>query len=370
MKFNLIREDLIKVLKAIISPLSNRPKLPILSNIVLKIKNNILILLSSNLEIEMSANIKIKKQHIIGSTTVSGNKLFKICKNLPKKSEINFELIKNKLLIYSNKSKFSLLSIPYDQFPKIHNWKSNNIIYIKKNILNKLIKKTQFSMAKQDIRYYLNGMFFKISNKKISSVTTDGHRLAICKTKTLNNIEKIQSIIIPSKSVIELKKLINYKKNEEILKIEFNNNNFKININNFIFTSRLIKNNFPDYKKIIPKNPTYIIKIKRKIFQESLNRVSILSNEKSKGVRLIIEKKTLTIQTNNQLRESAEEKIIINKQNNKIEICFNIIYLIEIINILNCEIIEMLIQDNQSAVQIQQMNKKKTTLYIIMPMKL
>ncbi|WDI79093.1 DNA polymerase III subunit beta [Candidatus Purcelliella pentastirinorum] len=370
MKFNLIREDLIKILKPIISPLSNKPKLPILSNIALKINNNELLLYSSNLEIDISAKIKIKKQYKPGATTVSGNKLFKICKNLPKKSEINFNLKNNKLLIYFKQSKFSISNIPYDQFPKIQNWEKNNTIYIKKNILNNLIKKTQFSMAKEDIRYYLNGIFLKIQQKKISSVATNGHRLAICKIQVSNDIKKSKSIIIPSKSIIELKKLINYKKKEEKLKIELNNNNIRIYTNNFIFTSRLIKNNFPDYKSILPKYPNSIIKIEKKIFQDSLNRVSILSNNKIKGVKLIIEKKILTIKINNQLKEEAEEKIEINKQNNKIEICFNIIYLLEIINILNCKLIKMLITDNKSAVQIQKNKEKTSSLYIIMPMKL
>ncbi|WDI78603.1 DNA polymerase III subunit beta [Candidatus Purcelliella pentastirinorum] len=370
MKFNLIREDLINILKPIINPLSNKPKLPILSNIVLKINKNELLLYSSNLEIDISAKIKIKKQYKSIVTTVSGNKLFKICKNLPKKSEINFDLKKNKLLISFKQSKFSISNIPYNQFPKIQNWEKENTLYIKKNTLNNLIKKTQFSMAKKDIRHYLNGILLKIQQKKISSVATDGHRLAICKKKVLNDIKKSKSIIIPSKGIIELKKLINYKNKEEKLKIELNNNNIRIYTNNFIFTSRLIKNNFPHYKNILPKYPNLIIKIEKKIFQESLNRVSILSNNKLKGVKLIIEKKILTIKTNNQLKEEAEEKIKINKQNNKIEICFNIIYLLDIINILNCKLIKMLITDNKSAVQIQKDKKKTSSLYIIMPMKL
>lgn len=364
MKFIITREKLLKPLQQVTNLIKSKPNLPILNNLLLKIIDNKLILISTDLEIEISVYIKLNIKLKQITITIPARKFFYICKNLPKDAIISIKSEEKRIVIYSGKSNYFLSTLSYKFFPNINNWKSIIKIKISQIILKRLIESTQFSMANQDTRHYLNGMLFEINNKKLSTIATDGHRLAVCNI-FINTLTSNHSIIIPRKSVIELMRILNYK--EEDLQLKFNENNISIKINNYTFTSKLISGNFPEYKKIILKKYDKSFTINCNILKQACSRVSILSNEKSNGVKFQLTFNQLKISTCNQEQEKAEEILFINYENYEIDINFNINYILDILNSLQCHTVKFFLIDNLSSVKIQDIDNHEI-IYIIMPM--
>lgn len=366
MKFITIREQLLKPLQQVSNLLSGKPIIPILSNILLKINKDILYIISTDLEIEIIAKIKINKIYKPGETAINGKKITNILKRLPKKSEIYINITKEKFIIKSNKSEFSLSTVSTQNFPYTKNFNHKIEFTISESKLKYLIESTQFSMAQQDVRYYLNGMFFQIYEKKLISVATDGHRLAKCSLIVNQNLPNF-SIIIPRKGILEFIKLLN--KENKLIKLQINKQNIRVYIDNIVFTSKLIDGCFPNYQKVLPKNADKLLIVNCNELKEALLRASILSNEKFKGVKFHISNNKLKIISNNQEQETSIETIDVNFNNSNIEICFNINYILDILNILKCEIVHIFITDEISSVKIIDINNKLST-YIVMPMRL
>lgn len=366
MKFIIEREKLIKPLQKVNNSISMRPILPILCNLLLKLENHTLSLIGTDLEIEIIANIKLKEIIKNGSITVPSRKFFDICRSFPNQSKITISLEKKYLIITSKKTRFSLSTLPSDDFPITHKIKTKIKFNISQNKLKNLIESTQFSMANQDVRYYLNGMLFETEKNKLRCVATDGHRLAICTLNTDQNILK-KSIIIPRKGIIELTRIL--ENNEKNLKIIIGNNNIRIYFDNFIFTSKLIHARFPDYQQVLPKNPDKILVANYEKIKQAFLRASILSNEKFKGVRLYITKNKLTITANNQEQEESEEIIDVQYDNEILEIGFNVNYILDVLNVLKSKKIYLLLTNSNSSIKIKEENNN-SVFYIIMPMRL
>ncbi|CRK86007.1 DNA polymerase III subunit beta [Candidatus Providencia siddallii] len=366
MKLIINREELIKSLYQINSALSSRPILPILNNILLRVNEGVLQLITTDLEIEIIINILLNKRYEIGETTIPARKFYEIWKNLPEFSEIKLEINNNKLTIDSGRSHFLLSTLPSVNFPNINIWKSKIDFSISQTTLKNLIEATQFSMANQDIRYYLNGMLIETKNQIIRSVSTDGHRLSIYDA----NIEftvPYNKIIIPRKGVIELLHLLN--NNNSLVKIEIGENNIRAYLNNIIFTSKLIDGHFPDYHQVLPKNTNKILETNCDSLKQALLRTSILSNKINLGVRLYLSKNQLCITANNQEQEIAEETIDVMYHGIDIEICFNVKYILDILSVIKSKYVQFLLTDSISSVLIKN-PEKQTAIYVIMPMRL
>lgn len=366
MQFTIKKEKIIKSLQQINNLLTNKPILPILHNFLLEIKENTLFITGTDLEVEIIAKIELNKKYENNSITVSGQKLFHIFRRLPQKIDIKIYLKDENLIIQSNKTRFSLSTLSSKNFPNTNKIEKKIEIKISQKKLKNLIEKTQFSMANQDVRYYLNGILLETKNKKIKTIATNGHRLAISYINVKQNLP-IHSIIIPRKGVIEIFKIL--ESNDKLLKLQIGNKNIRIYVENFIFTSKLLDGQFPEYKNAIPKYTNKILRINRKKFKEALLRASILSNEKLKGVNLHLSKNTLKIVANNPEQEELEEIIDVTYNNKNIEIGLNINYVLDVLNVLKCEIIEIFIKDPNSSIKIEDIENKKNS-YIIMPMRL
>lgn len=377
MKFIISRDILIKSLTLLIGLINKHQSIPILSNILIKVyKNHVIEMISSNLEMELKSNIYINEHIESGSTSVSAIKLMYICKSLPENTPINFETINNKLFIYTNNSNFILSTINSNLFPKFDKNKTNNLIFtINKNILKYLIQLTYFAIAKEDIRYYLNGMLLEIHKKTIRTVATDGHRLACCSKYMLHNMfHGLKKIILPRKSIFILIRLL--KEEEEILKVTIGINFFKIKIKNFIFITKIIDGQFPFYQEIIPKLYTNRILINKNELRLALIRSAIFSKEKNKSIVFKIKHKELYINSINSEKEIVNEYILINYNGNKIEIGFNVDYLIDVLNVIETNYIYISFYNSNNSILLEPIITKNNIInvnneykykYILMP---
>ncbi|WP_168919035.1 DNA polymerase III subunit beta, partial [Enterobacteriaceae endosymbiont of Donacia bicoloricornis] len=365
------RELLIKPLKYVTNIINNKSIYSNINNILIDILDNGLIFFkSTNLEIEISSFIKNKSNKKKYSIIIEGKKFYNICRSLPKNHDINISFSKNQATIISQNCYFSIATLPANNFPTIDFIKPDIEFNIKHKTIKKFIYATYFSIADNDVRKYLNGLLLQIKNNVLNIVSTDGHRLSIYTYLISTNIINYYAII-PKKSIFELSKLI--KNTDELINIKINNNNICFIFNNLKFISKLIESNFPNYEKIIPNFFYKIIKINRIEFKNSLNRISILVNEKTKGVTLLVSNNYLKISSTNINNEKAEEILKIEKYNNEkkynINISFNINYLISVINILESNMIKISFIDNISSIKIED-EYKKNKMYLIMPMKI
>ncbi|WP_392552230.1 DNA polymerase III subunit beta [Orbus wheelerorum] len=367
MKFIIDREKLIKPLQLVTAPLSSRPTLPILGNLLLQVNDNTLSMTGTDLEIEMIARIKLAEANEPGTTTVPARKFLDICRSLPNDAQLSITLDDSRLTIQSGRSKFSLSILPASDFPNLENWQYDVDFSIPQKTLKQLIDSVQFSMANQDVRYYLNGMLFETENNLLKTVATDGHRLAVCALPIGQNIPTTSSVIMPRKGVLELAKLVG--DSDEPINIQIGNNNLRVNLADLTFTSKLIDGRFPDYKKVLPRNPDKTLDASCEELKNALSRAAILSNEKFKGIRLYIDNNQIKITANNPEQEEAEEIVDVKYSAQPLEIGFNVTYLLDVLNTLKCDTIQILLSDSTSSVQIEDINKQAAT-YVVMPMRL
>lgn len=367
MKFIIDREKLIKPLQLVSAPLSSRPTLPILGNLLIQVNDNTLFMTGTDLEIEMIARLPLIDANESGATTVPARKFLDICRSLPNNAKIAITLDENRLTIQSGRSKFALSTLPATDFPNLENWQYDVDFAIPQKTLKQLIESVQFSMASQDVRYYLNGMLFETENNLLKTVATDGHRLAVCALPVGQTIPTNCSVIMPRKGVLELAKLVS--DNEELINIQIGSNNLRVNLSELTFTSKLIDGRFPDYRKVLPRNPDKILEAPCEELKSALSRAAILSNEKFRGIRLHIHDNRIKITANNPEQEEAEETIDVKYNAESLEIGFNVTYLLDVLNVLKCEAVQMMLTDSTSSVQIENINDQSAT-YVVMPMRL
>lgn len=361
------RDLLYKGLQKIINVINNRPRLPILTHILLEIEKNYVFITATNLEIEISMKILLNTTCLTSSITVPGKKFFEICRYLPKCSKISIKLKNTQMFINSGDSNFSLSTISAKNFPKIKKWEEKPDIIVSQSILKKMIDLTQFSMAYQDARYYLNGMLFQTKKNTIRMVSSDGYRLSMTE-KVINSLLPEKSIIIPRKGILELSNLLNFTQN--MANIRICNNYFCAEIDNYIYNSKLIDSLFPAYFNMFPKKPKHIFEIDRIILKQSLKRVSILSNSKLRSINFYLTHNQLKINTSNFDQETAEENLEISYANESIQVSLNVDYLLDIINVIDTKLVKIFITDQISSIKIEGVSENVESTYIIMPIRI
>lgn len=366
MKFIIEREHLLKPLQQVSSPLGGRLSLPILSNLLLQVTEGCLSLTGTDLEMEMVSKVALNHPHEAGATTVPARKFFDICRGLPDGAEIQVVLEKDRILIRSDRSRFSLSTLPATDFPNLDDWQIDVKFSLPQGTLKRLVEATQFSMAHQDVRYYLNGMLFETEGQQLRTVATDGHRLAVC-TMPIGQSLPNHSVIVPRKGIMELLRLLDG--GDTLLELEIGSNNIRAHVGNFIFTSKLVDGRFPDYRRVLPKNPDKVLQANCDELKRAFARAAILSNEKFRGVRLYISHNQLRITANNPEQEEAEEIVDVNYTGTELEIGFNVSYILDILNTLKCESVHMLLIDSVSSVQLEDV-ASQSAAYVVMPMRL
>ncbi|BAE73277.1 DNA polymerase III subunit beta [Sodalis glossinidius str. 'morsitans'] len=366
MKFIVEREQLLKPLQQVSSPLGGRPTLPILGNLLLQVSEDRLLLTGTDLEMEMVAQVALSAAHEPGATTVPARKFFDICRGLPEGAEIAVTLEGERMLIRSGRSRYSLSTLPASNFPNLDDWQSEVEFTLSQSILKRLIESTQFSMAHQDVRYYLNGMLFETEGEELRTVATDGHRLAVC-AMSVGEALPSHSVIVPRKGVMELVRMLDGGENP--VKLQIGSNNIRASVGDYIFTSKLVDGRFPDYRRVLPKNPDKTLEAGCDVLKQAFARAAILSNEKFRGVRLYLSANQLKITANNPEQEEAEEILDVTYQGSEMEIGFNVSYVLDVLNALKCEEVRLLLTDGVSSVQIED-SASQAAAYVVMPMRL
>lgn len=367
MKFILNRELLLTPLQQIVSVIEKRQTMPILANVLFKLENTQLTLTGTDLEIQIVVKIPLHSD-IEGSITIPARKLLDICRLLPSEADIKFELKDDKLKIQSGRSRFSVSTLRAEEYPKFEIATMDCQFNIKAGQLKQALDKTAFCMANQDVRYYLNGLMMSIFNDQLKFVGSDGHRLSIYEGKIEEKTEIESRIIIPRKGVIELIRLLDIDEDNDI-KFEFSRNNIRLVIGTLTFSAKLVDSKYPDFSKVYDQAFKAPIQIQKQVLKDALTRVSILSNEKFKGVEFIVKGNNLKISTNNPEHEEADEEVEIEYLGDPLSIAFNSQYILDAVSNLDSELAVLTIAENASSCFIEEASDQNYK-FIVMPMRL
>ena len=366
MQIKINREILLKPLMHVTSIVERRNTLPILSNLLLEAKNNSIKLTATDLEMQISLTLDSQFTGEL-STTVSAKKIGDICRSLPDNVDIDMVSNDNRITVKSGKSRFNLQTLPAADYPvmtKVAN--SNAQINISQVALKRLLKQVEFAMAQQDIRYYLNGLLLEVNENKLNIVGTDGHRLSFTSTQLEKSYEKTE-VIIPRKTVVELIKLLN--DSEDDVTIELNVGQINFAFDGIHLISKVIDGKFPDYNRVIPVGHQNTFTVNRAEVLSAMLRASILSNEKYRGIRLVLGNNNLKLISTNTEQEEAEEELEIQYAKDTIDIGFNVTYLIDVLNNVTDEQIQFSFADANSSCLITT-ESDANYKYVVMPMRI
>jgi DNA polymerase-3 subunit beta len=365
MKLTAGREALLKPLQAVIGVVERRQTMPILANVLLVARNGEVAVTATDLEVELVANAAVQVDSP-GEVTVPGRKLLDICRALPDDAEVSIGQSGEKLVIKSGRSKFSLTTLPAAEFPTVEDINAGHSIGVPQEVLARLLEKTHFSMAQQDVRYYLNGLLLETGSGVLRAVATDGHRLALSEATLEDNSVPEQQVIVPRKGVLELQRLMT---GDGDLTIELGSNHVRIQLEGIRFTSKLIDGRFPEYERVIPQDTSNALSADKGLLKGALQRTAILSNEKYRGIRLIIRHGNMVLQAHNPEQEEAEEELEIEYGGEEIEIGFNVHYLLDALGAIEAEAINLAVMDGNSSCLLRDPGDDSCK-YVVMPMRL
>lgn len=366
MKFIINREQILAPLQQIVNVIEKRQTMPILANVLFKLSKNQLTLTGTDLEVQIVVRVALESE-IDASITIPARKLLDISRLLPSSAEMKFELLDNKLKIQSGRSRFSISTLSADDYPDFEMSNMDCQFTMQAAQLKQALDKTIFCMANQDIRYYLNGIMLSIFNQQLKLVGSDGHRLSVYEYTIAQETGIELRIIIPRKGVIELVRLLDNEEQE--VKIEFSRSNIRVVIDNLVFSAKLVDSKYPDFRKVFSQAFNSPIHVQKEVLKDALTRVAILSNEKFKGVELVVDGKTIQISTNNPEHEEADEEITIEYLGQPLSIAFNSQYILDAISNLDSELAVLTIAENSSCCFIEEPNEQKYK-FIVMPMRL
>ncbi len=369
MKFSISRDDLLKTLNLVAGVVERRQTLPILVNVLMVLEDDRLSLTGTDLEVELVGRLQLSAAGESGQVTVPARKLADICKSLPEGSDIDFSMKDNKVTVKSGRSRFTLSTLPSTEFPSIEDSMGTHQLRLKQGQLKRLIDRTGFAMAQQDVRYYLNGMLLELDKGQLRVVATDGHRLAMCTLPEKLSVsgDGDVEVIVPRKGVTELARLL--QDDEADIAIVIGSNHLRAMTDDYTFTSKLVDGKFPDYQRVLPRSPDNILLGSRLELRQAFTRTAILSNEKYRGVRLKLSKNTLDISANNPEQEEAEEKVSVDFSGDSMEVGFNVSYLLDVLGVLTGEQVKMSLADPNSSALLEE-SEEGDSLYVVMPMRL
>lgn len=366
MKFSAFREDILKPLQVVGGVIERRQTKPVLANILLELEGGRLTLTASDLEVELVSGIDQESEQG-GRLTVPGRKFIDICKSLPEGAEFQFSQDGERIKIQSGKSRFTLSTLPAEDFPLIEDIKDSVDVSISERDLKHIIAATQFSMAQQDVRYYLNGLLLEVSRDKVTAVATDGHRLSMSASGADASIENPMQIIVPRKGVQEIARLL--EDSDQVLKLRIGNNHIRVEKDDLVFTSKLVDGKFPDYQRVVPVGLGNVVIAERDKLRNALTRTSILSNEKYRGIRIHLTENNLQAMAHNPELEEAEENIPVEYQGAELEIGFNVNYIIDALGAVQTDNVELHFGDSNSSCLILPADSASSK-YVVMPMRL
>jgi DNA polymerase-3 subunit beta len=366
MKISANRDDLLKPLQQIVGVVERRQTLPILANVLIAVKDNSLSLTATDLEVELKTSAPVQAN---GETefTLPARKLMDICKALPESAELSLTPEGDKAVLRSGRGRYTLGMLPAADYPSIESAKSSDGFSLPVSTMKRLIEKTQFAMAQQDVRYYLNGLLLEIRGDRVRTVATDGHRLALCDAKIASDPGIDVQVILPRKAVIELGRLLADADN--LAEFEISNSHLRVHLDNSSFTTKLIDGRFPDYERVMPDGEEQLMLSDKDVLKQALARTAILSNEKYRGIRFRLSKGLLHLQAHNPEQDEAEEEVEVDYDGGDITIGFNVGYLLDVLGALDGDQVQMAVIDSNSSSLVTEKGSTESR-YVVMPMRL
>ena len=367
MKFVVSREALLKPLQLVAGVVERRQTLPVLSNVLLVLNGDQLSLTGTDLEVEIVGRVQLEQAGESGEITVPARKLVDICRSLPDGSNIEFFQEEQRIIVKSGRSRFTLSTLAASDFPNVEDSPGNLQFSCAQQEIKRLIERTAFAMAQQDVRYYLNGMLWEVRQDQLRVVATDGHRMAMCTRAVAVNTAEIIQAILPRKGVLELSRLLDDSTSQ--VEITLSANHIRVTSAEYTFTSKLVDGKFPEYERVLPRGGNKVVIGSRLELKQAFGRTAILSNEKYRGVRLLLSDGVLTIVANNPEQEEAEEQVTVDYSGDSLEVGFNVSYLQDVANVINHENIKITLSDANSSALIEE-PENSDSLYVVMPMRL
>lgn len=365
------QEKFLSALQSVSGIVERRHTLPILANVLIRKTGPQIELTTSDLEIQVRTSVELGGDAVDFAATVGARKLIDILRSMPADQVVTLSANQNKLTLQGGKSRFTLQTLPADDFPLVQEAADFGPAFsVPQKVLKGLINQVHFAMAVHDIRYYLNGILFVAEGKNLTLVATDGHRLALAQATLEAEIPK-QEVILPRKTVLELQRLLRDEKegDEAPIEMRFAANQVKFTFSGMEFVTKLVEGKFPDYNRVIPKNHKNTVTLGRAPLLSSLQRAAILTSEKFKGVRVNIEPGTLRIASSNAEQEEAKEELEIDYSGDTIEIGFNVTYLIDALANMSQDMVTVELQDTHSSALIT-VPDQAGFKYVVMPMRI
>ncbi len=361
------QDKFLGVLQSVAGIVERRHTLPILANVLIRKTGAQLQFTTSDLEIQIRTTAELDGDEGNFTTTVGARKLIDVLRSMPSDQTVLLESAQNKLILKGGKSRFTLQTLPAEDFPLVQEAASFGPTFsVPQKVLKELLNQVSFAMAVHDIRYYLNGILFVAEGKQLSLVATDGHRLAFSSAMLDVEVPK-QEVILPRKTVLEMQRLLSDK--EGAIEMQFAGNQAKFSFEGMEFVTKLVEGKFPDYNRVIPRNHKNIITLGRAPLLASLQRTAILTSEKFKGVRLNIEPGTLRVASNNAEQEEAVDELDIDYDGDAIEIGFNVTYLIDALANMEQDMVKIELADSNSSALLT-IPDNATFKYVVMPMRI
>ena len=365
--FKSTQDKILAALQSVAGIVERRHTLPILANVLLRKTGSQLQLTTSDLEIQIRTNAELAGDEGNFATTLGARKLIDILRTMPGDQTVSLENTGGKLILKGGKSRFTLQSMPAEDFPLVQESPSFGPVFsVPQKTLKSLVSQVSFSMAVHDIRYYLNGILFVAEGKQLSLVATDGHRLAFSSSTLDVDVPK-QEVILPRKTVLELQRLLSDK--DGAIEMQFAANQARFSFDGMEFVTKLVEGKFPDYNRVIPKNHKNIVTLGRVPLLASLQRTAIMTSDKFKGVRLNIEPGTLRVASSNAELEEAVDELDIDYGGDAIEIGFNVTYLIDALQNMSQDMVRIELSDGNSSALVT--NPEDSAFkYVVMPMRI
>lgn len=369
------QDKLLAALQSVSGIVERRHTLPVLANVLLRKNGAQVQLTTSDLEIQIRTAAELGGDSGSFATTVGARKLIDILRTMPADQTVSLESQQSKLVLKGGKSKFTLQTLPAEDFPLVQEAPNFGPAFqVPQKTLKNLLDQVAFAMAVHDIRYYLNGILFVAEGRQLSLVATDGHRLAFASSQLDVEVPK-QEVILPRKTVVELQRLLSDASVPEgqdapMIEMQFAANQAKFSFGAMEFVTKLVEGKFPDYNRVIPRNHKNSVTLGRAPLLASLQRTAILTSEKFKGVRLNFEPGTLRVASNNAEQEEAVDELDIDYGGDSIEIGFNVTYLIDALaNMSQQEMVTIELQDSNSSALVT-LPDNTHFKYVVMPMRI
>lgn len=363
------RNELLPALLQVSSVVEKRQTLPVLANILFRVEKGLMTLIATDLEVEVKTSLQVEAEDDM-DFTLPARKVVDICKALGEGADIELDVQGDKSILKSGRGRYTLSTLPAADYPNLEAAVATHKIVVAQNQLKRLLEKTQFAMAQQDVRYYLNGLLLEGRPGRLRAVATDGHRLALCDLKTTTDADLDIQAIVPRKAVMELNKLLSNSDDSPEVELQFSNSHVQVEFPHGSFTSKLVDGRYPDYAKVLPSENTQELLADRGLLKAALTRTAILSNEKFRGVRFKVETGVLHLMAHNPEHEEAEEDLEVEYSGEEMTIGFNVSYLLDVLSVLDGETVNMGLIDATASCVITSNQKDDGARYVVMPMRI